>query len=67
MYAAQVGQQLHWQNMRVTNVQVSFMNTADVMAVLTVLANFQIQIELDLYGYMEYGKKINFDLDVQNV
>ena len=35
------------------------MNTADVMAVVTVLANFQIQILLDLQGYMEYGKQIN--------
>ena len=43
------------------------MNTADVMVVVKVLANFQIQIQivLDLQGYMEYGKQINFDLDVK--
>jgi len=43
------------------------MNTAGVNSVVTVLMNFQIQIVLDLYRYMEYGKQINFDLDVKNV
>ena len=43
------------------------MNTADVTVVVTVLANFQVQIVLDLQGYMEYGKEINFDLDVYSV
>jgi len=47
-YVAQISQQLHWQNTRMSNVQVSFMNTADVMSVATVLANFQIQIAQDL-------------------
>ena len=37
---------------------VSFMNTAGVTVVVTVLANFQIKIVLDLQGYMEYGKQI---------
>ena len=40
------------------------MNTLDVTVVVTVLANFQIQIVLDLQGYTEYGKQVNFDLDV---
>jgi hypothetical protein len=35
-------------NIRITNLAVSFMNTAGVMAVVTVLVNFQIQIVLDL-------------------
>jgi hypothetical protein len=35
-------------NTRVTNVQVSFMNTADVTVVITAIANFQIKIVLDL-------------------
>ena len=43
------------------------MNTAGVAVVVTVLANFQVQIVLDLKRYMEYGKQINFDLDVQNI
>jgi len=34
--------------MRIENLAVSFMNTADVTAVVTVLANFQIQTVLDL-------------------
>jgi len=41
----QLGQQL---NTRITNVSVSFMNTAGVAVVVTVLANFQVQIVLDL-------------------
>ena len=49
---------------RIVNLAVSFKNTVDVNVVVTVLANFQIQIVLDLYGYMEYEKQINFDLDV---
>ena len=44
-FADQLGQQLH---MRITNMGVSFMNTADVMVVVTVLVNVQIQIVLDL-------------------
>jgi hypothetical protein len=51
-------------NTTVTNVQVSFMNTADVTVVITVIANFQIQIVLELYGYMEYGKHINCVVNV---
>jgi hypothetical protein len=42
------GQQLNWLNTRLTNLQVRFMNTADVTVVVTVLANFQVQIVLDL-------------------
>ena len=44
-YTDQIGQQL---NMRITNLAVSFMNTADVTVVVTVLVNFQIQIVLEL-------------------
>ena len=66
-YVDQLGQRLQEQNTRVTDLQVSFMNTADVTVVSPVLKNFQIQIVLDLYGYMEYGKQINFDQDVQNI
>ena len=62
-----VGQQLQWQKMRMNYYQVSFMNTVDVTVVVTVLANFGIQIVLDLQGYMEYGKQLNFDLDVRNI
>ena len=43
------------------------MNTAGVMSVVKVLVNFQIKIALDLLGYMECRKQINFDLDVKNV
>jgi len=43
-----VGQQLQWQKMRMNYYQVSFMNTVDVTVVVTVLANFGIQIVLDL-------------------
>jgi len=39
---------LQWQNTTITQITVSFMNTADVTVVVTVLANFQIQIVLDL-------------------
>jgi len=35
-------------NKKITNLQVSFMNTAGVMVVVTVLANFEIKIVLDL-------------------
>jgi len=45
VFADHIGQEL---NMRLMNLAVSFMNTADVMAVVTVLVNFQIQIVLDL-------------------
>jgi len=47
-YTIQLGQEVHSQSMRITNLAVSFMNTADVTVVVTVLANFQIQIVLDL-------------------
>jgi hypothetical protein len=63
-FANHIGQQL---NMTITNLAVSFMNTAGVMSVVKVLVNFQIQIALDLLGYMECRKQINFDLDVKNV
>ena len=52
-YADQLAQEL---NTRLSDLTVSFMDTADVMMVVTALANFQIQIVLDLYGYMKYGK-----------
>jgi len=35
-------------NTRITNLSVSFTNTVDVTIVVTVLANFQIKIVLDL-------------------
>jgi len=35
-------------NKKITNLQVSFMNTAGVTVVVTALANFQIKIVLDL-------------------
>ena len=41
----QLGQQL---NQRITNVAVGFMNIAGVAVVVKVLANFQVQILLDL-------------------
>jgi len=44
-FAVHIGQLL---NIRITNLAVSFMNTADVTVVGTVLVNFQIQIVLDL-------------------
>jgi len=47
-YVGQLALQLQEQNSRVTDLQVSFMNTADVMVAITVLKNFQIQIVLDL-------------------
>jgi len=43
-----LGQEVQWLNARITNMQVRFMNTADVTVVVTVLANFQVQIVLDL-------------------
>jgi hypothetical protein len=52
---------------RVANVEVRFMNTADVTVVITVIANFLIQIVLYLWGNMEYEKHIfvNSAVDVQ--
>jgi hypothetical protein len=61
--ADQLSNQLQWVNMRITNLQVSFMNTADGTVVITVISNFQIQIVLDLKRYMEYGKQTNSVLD----
>jgi hypothetical protein len=46
--AEQLGDVLQSLNTRVTNVQVSFMNTADVTVVITAIANFQIKVVLDL-------------------
>jgi hypothetical protein len=43
-----VGEQAASLNTIITNMQVRFMNTADVTVVVTVLANFQVQIVLDL-------------------
>jgi regulatory protein YycI of two-component signal transduction system YycFG len=43
-----LGHQLQWLEIRLTNMQVRFMATADVIVVVTVLANFQIQIVQDL-------------------
>ena len=63
-HAVRLDQSLDDHNTRIMNLQVSFINTADVKVVVTVFANFQIQIVLDLWGYMEYGKQINVDLDV---
>jgi hypothetical protein len=40
------------------------MNTADVTVVITVIANFQIQIVLYLWRNMENGKHINSVVDV---
>jgi hypothetical protein len=47
-FNTQLGHQLQLFGNMVTNLQVSFMNTADVTVVITVIANFQIQIVLDL-------------------
>jgi hypothetical protein len=43
-----LGQQLHWLNNIITDTQVRFMATVDVTVVVKFLANFQIQIVLDL-------------------
>jgi len=43
-----LAQQLEWLISRIVIIQVRFMNTADVTVVVTVLANFQVQIMLDL-------------------
>jgi hypothetical protein len=40
------------------------MNTADVNVVVMVLVNFQLQIVLDLWRCMEYGKQKKFILGV---
>jgi len=48
MYAIQLCEQVNWQNARITYLQVSLMNTADLMIAVTVFSNFQIQIVLDL-------------------
>jgi len=63
-YAVRIDERTDGHSTRITNMQVRFRNTADVMVVVMVFANFQIQIVLDLYGYMGYGKQINVDLDV---
>ena len=47
-YAVRLDQRPDGHSTRITNMQVNFMNTADVMVVVTVFANFQIQIVLDL-------------------
>ena len=47
-YTIQLGQAVPSQESRIANLAVSFMNTADVTVVVTVLANFQIQIVLGL-------------------
>jgi len=41
---------MQWQNTELTDQQVSFMDTAGVTVVFTVLASFQIQIVLVLWG-----------------
>jgi hypothetical protein len=43
-----IGHQLQWLNIKITNFEVTFMNTADVTVVVMVLVNFQFQIVLDL-------------------
>jgi hypothetical protein len=48
LLANQLSQELQWQNVRIANLQVRFMNSADVTVVVTVLECFQIQILLDL-------------------
>ena len=47
-HANLLAQRLEGQTTTVRNLQVSFINTADVTVVVTVFANFQIQIVLDL-------------------
>ena len=47
-YAIRLDEQVQWQKTRMNYHQVSFMNTVDVMVVVMVLANFQIQIVVDL-------------------
>ena len=47
-YVDQLGQHLQEQITTVTDLAVSFMNTAYVTVVVTVRVNFQIQIVLDL-------------------
>jgi hypothetical protein len=59
-----LGQVLDWQNVQIANLQVRFMNSADVTVVVTVLEYFQIQILLNLLGCMGYGKQMNFNQDV---
>jgi len=44
-FAYHLGQEM---NIRITNLAVSFTNTAGVMSVVTVHVNFQIHIVLDL-------------------
>jgi len=47
-YTIYLGRQVDNQNIIITNLQVIFVNNADVTVVVKVLANFQIQIVLDL-------------------
>jgi len=47
-YVVQLDEKLDGHSTRMMHLQVSFMNTAGVTVVVTVLANFQIQIVLDL-------------------
>jgi len=47
-YVIQLRQELEGQNTRKMNLQVCFMNTAGVTVVVTIFANFEIQIVLDL-------------------
>jgi len=47
-YAVRLDERTEGHSTRITNMQVSFMNTADVMVVVTVFANFQIKIVLYL-------------------
>jgi len=47
-YAMHLTELMQWQNTQLTYQQVSFMNTAGVTVVVTVLASFQFQIVLDL-------------------
>jgi hypothetical protein len=46
--SGQLGNVVQQLNTRVTNLQVSIMDTADVTVVITAIANFQIQIVLEL-------------------
>ena len=43
LLANQLNQDLQWQNVRIANLQVRFMNTADVNVVVTVLATFKFK------------------------
>jgi hypothetical protein len=47
-FGDQLTSQLQWVNNTITDLRVSFMNSADMTVVITVIANFLIQIILDL-------------------